>query len=177
MTAVPTLARTTMRRVPLGVALPVAMLSLTRVSTLRRGSVIVETFRPFPDDAATDKPLQRMQRAVVGGSDEADRIPHRMGPTGTTDSMNVILGVHREIVVHHVRDTVHVNTTRGDISRHEHAYRAGLEILEGAQALVLRPVRMDRRRLDPLVLQIAGDAVGPVFHAGEHEHHVELRVL
>ena len=70
------------------------------------------------------------KRAVVLRGDEADGVADGVRAAGAADAMDVILRVHREIVVHHVRDAVHVNAARGDVRRHEHAHGAGLEILQ-----------------------------------------------
>ena len=62
--------------------------------------------------------------------------------------MDVILRVHREIVIHHVRNPIHVDAARGNVGRDQNADGAGLEILQRAQPLILRSIRMDRARRD-----------------------------
>ena len=78
--------------------------------------------------------------------------------------------MRREIVVHDVRDAVHINAARGDVRGDEHAHGAGLEILQRAQPLVLRTVRVQRAGLDALPFELARHAVGAVLGAGENEH-------
>ena len=74
---------------------------------------------------------------MVFGSDEADRITHRLGASGTTDAMNVILRVFWKVVIYDVRDTVDVNAPRRDVSRYQHTNSAGPEVFQRAEALVL----------------------------------------
>ena len=74
---------------------------------------------------------------MVFGSDEADGIAHRLGPSGPTDTMNVILRVFWKVVIDHVGDAVNVNAPRRDVSRDQDADRAGPEVFERAEALVL----------------------------------------
>ena len=88
-----------------------------------------KSVRLFAHDAATDKPLQGAQFAVVFGSHKANGVADLIGAPGATNPMDVILHVHREIVVHHVRDAVHINAARRDIGRHQHPHRTVLEIL------------------------------------------------
>ena len=116
---------------------PGAMLALFPVCARWRGSAIVKSLRSFADDSAADEPFQLTQCAVVRSRYKTDCIAHRVGPTGPTDAMDVILGVHRKVKVHHVRNPVDVNPARGNICCHEHADGTGLEILQGAQALAL----------------------------------------
>ena len=47
-----------------------------------------------------------------------------MGAAGAPDAMNVILRVHRKIVIHHVRNPIDVDAARGDIGRDQNADRA-----------------------------------------------------
>jgi hypothetical protein len=68
----------------------------------RRGGLIIEPLRPFPHDASPDEALERTQRSVVFRGDEADRIADRVRAAGAPDPMDVILGVHRKIVIHDV---------------------------------------------------------------------------
>ena len=142
----------------------------------RSGGIVIEAFRAFAHDAAADETLERTQRPVIFRRDETDRVADRMRAAGAADAMDVILRVHREIVIHHVRNAVHVDAARRDIRGHEHAHRAGLEILQRAQPLVLRTVRMERAGLDAAAFEPARDAVGAVLGAGENEHGVELRI-
>ena len=117
-----------------------AVLVATAVGMGRGGGRVIESLRALAHDAASDKPLQRPQLAVIFRRHKTDGIAHRVRPACPSDAMDVILRVHREIVVHHVRDAVHVNAARRDVRRHEHAHRTGLEILQRLEALVLRAV-------------------------------------
>ena len=130
----------------------------------------------FPHDAATDETLERTQRPLIFRRNETDRIADGVRAAGATDAMDVILRVHREIVVHHMRNPVHIDAPRGDVGRHQNADRAGLEILQRTQPLVLRTIGMDRPRLDSAAFETARDLVGAVLCPGENEHRVELRI-
>jgi len=84
--------------------------------------------------------------------------------------------MHREVEVHDVRDTLDVDAARGDVGRDEHARAPALERLQRLGALALAAVRVNRRRDDAGVLQLARDLVGAVFRAREDEHEVERLV-
>ena len=142
----------------------------------RRGRIVIESFRAFAHDAPPDKTLERTQRSVIFRSDETDRIADRMRAARASDAMDVILGVHRKIVIHDMRNSIHVDSARRDIRRHEHPHDSGFEILQSAEPLILRAVRMDRSRLDSAALEPARDAVGAVFRASKDEDRVELRI-
>ena len=142
----------------------------------RSSRVVIEAFRSFPHNTATNESFERAQRSVILRGDKADRVANGMGATRASDAMNIILRVHRKIVVHHMRDSIHVNATRGDVGRDEDTDGAGLEILQRAEPLVLRTIGMNGARFDSTAFQTARDPVGSVFCARENQHGVELRV-
>ena len=139
----------------------------------RSGRRVVEALGAFADNAASDEALERAERAVVLGGDEADRVADRVGAAGAADAVDVILGVHREIVIDDMGDAVHVDAARGDVGGDQDAHRAGLEILERAEPLVLRAVGVDGGGLDAVLFEPARDPVGAMLGAGEDEHRVE----
>ena len=98
---------------------------------------IIKSLRPFPHDAATDEAFKRTEFAVVLGRDKADGVANRVRTSGAADAMDIILGVHREIIIHDVRNAVHVNAARGDVCRHEHPHGTGFEIFQRLEPLVL----------------------------------------
>ena len=143
----------------------------------RRSGGIIKFLRFLPHDATADEAFERAEFAVIFGRDKADGVAHRMRPASAADAMDIILGVHREIVIHHVRNAVHVNAARRDVRGHEHAHDAVLEIVQCAQPLALRAVGMERGRLDAVLFQLPREPVGRVLHAREDQHHVHGRIL
>ena len=99
-----------------------------------------------------------------------------MRAAGPPDPMDVILGVHRKIVIHDMRNSVHVDPARRDVCGHEHPNGPGFEILQSAEPLILRAVGMDRSRLDSAALEPARDPIGAALRPGKNEDRVELRV-
>src|SRR5207248_1099422 len=65
---------------------------------------------------------------------------------------------------------------RGDIGGDENTDRAGFEILQRAEPLVLRTIRMDRARFDSAAFETARQPISAMLRAGENENGVELRV-
>src|SRR4030095_14712635 len=133
----------------------------------RRSLIVIETFRLFPYDAAADETLERTQWPLIFRCNETDRITDGVCAAGASDAMDIILRVHREIVIHDMRDSIHIDAARGDVGGDEHTDRAGFEILQRAQPLVLRAIGMDSSRLDPASFETASDLVGAVLGPGE----------
>ncbi len=140
---------------------------------LRRGCRVVETFGALAHEAAADEALERAQGAVIIRSDEADRVADGQGPARAADPVDVILRVHGKVVIDDVRDAVDIDAAGGDVGSHEDPDLAGFEFLQGAEALVLRAIRMEGGGADLAALEPAGDPVGAVLGAGEYEHGIE----
>jgi len=138
--------------------------------------MIIETFRFLSQNAATDETFERSQRSVVFRRNKTYRIADGVRATGASDAMNIILRVHWEIVVHHMRDPIHVDATGGDVRRHQDTHRAGFEILQRAQPLVLRAIGMDRARSDSAAFKTARKLIGAALGPDEHQNRVEFRI-
>src|SRR6266571_2736966 len=68
----------------------------------RRGRSIIETFRPFANEAASNEAFNVTQRRAVVRSGEANGIADCMRAASAPNAMYVILGMHRKIVIHYV---------------------------------------------------------------------------
>ena len=136
--------------------------------------MVIETFRLFPYDPAADETLERTQRPLIFRRNKADRITDGVRAAGASDAMDIIFRVHREIVIHHMRDPIHIDATRGDVGGNQDTDRAGFEILQCAQPLILGTIRMDGACFDSAALQTASDLVGAMLGPGENENRVEF---
>ena len=79
--------------------------------------------------------------------------------------MHVILGMHREVEVDHVRDPFDVDAARGDVGGDEHSRASRFERVQRGDALVLRTIGVQRGGDDPLLRELARDLVGAVLGA------------
>src|SRR5713101_1566675 len=82
--------------------------------------------------------------------------------------------MHREIVIHHMRDPIHIDAARGDVGGDEDTDRAGFEILQRTEPLVLRAIGMDSARLNSAAFQTASDLVGAMLGPGKNKNSVEF---
>src|SRR5260370_40643393 len=87
----------------------------------RRSGWIIEPFRSFANEATANEAFEVTQRRAVVRSREADCIADCMRPAGAPNAMHVILGMHRKIVVHHVRNAIHINAAGRDIRSDQYA--------------------------------------------------------
>src|SRR5205814_6531816 len=94
----------------------------------RHSLIVIETFRLLPYDPAADETLERTQRPLIFRRNKADRITNGVRAAGAADAMDIILRVHREIIVHLMRDPIHIDTSRRNVRSHQHSHRARLEI-------------------------------------------------
>src|SRR4029078_8162196 len=108
---------------------------LRSISHRQCGGGGVEAFGFLANEAAADEALERAQRVVILGGDEADGITDGECAPGAADPVDVVLRVHGEVEIHHVGDAFNVDAPRGDIGGDEDAHGAVFKVLQGAQAL------------------------------------------
>jgi hypothetical protein len=75
-------------------------------------------------------------------------MPFHPGAAGSTDPVDVVLRVHRELEVDHLWQCLDVQPARRNIGRDEHSNLAALERFQRFLALGLRSIAVDRGRLD-----------------------------
>jgi hypothetical protein len=102
-----------------------------------RGSRVVEAFGAFAHDPSANEAFERAQGTLIFRRYEADGVAHCVRAARPANAVDIVLGVHREVIIDHMGDAVHIDPAGGNVGRDQHAYGAGLEILQGAQALVL----------------------------------------
>ena len=69
-----------------------------------------------------------------------------------------------------MRDVVDIDATGGDIGCHQHANAAGLEIVEGALARILRFVAVNDFRHNADLVETERNLVGAALGAGKQHH-------
>ncbi|MNS67590.1 hypothetical protein D3C72_1008450 [compost metagenome] len=101
---------------------------------------------------------------------EAHGLAARTGAAGAADAVHVVFADVRDFVVHDVRQLVDVDAARGDIGGHQGADVAALEAGQRLRAGALALVAVQRHRLDAVLGEELGHAVGAELGAREHEH-------
>ena len=90
--------------------------------------------------------------------------------------MDVRLVFLRQIIVDHVGDTVHVDSARRNVRRHENTHLAVAEVLQCARSLQLRLVAVDRLGSDLVFVKTLHHLVRAVPGTREDQHLVILRM-
>jgi hypothetical protein len=86
-------------------------------------------------------------REVIVGQ-EADRFSYGLGTAGTADPVYIILRMAGKVVIDHVGNAFHIDSTRSDVGRDKDTDTSGLEILKGTETLILRAVGVESRAGD-----------------------------
>src|SRR5690606_345174 len=111
--------------------------------------------------------VREAHRVALAG--EADRIALLAQTRGAADTMHVVFGVERQVVVVDVLDAVDVQAARGHVGGYQHFQLAGLETLEQALTLLLRHVARQHADAVAGLFQRTGDTLDE--HLGIDEHH------
>src|SRR5688500_13353064 len=129
-----------------------------------------EAFELSARDAAAEKALEPPQMILIIPRHKADRIADRLRPAGAADAMHVLLRLRREVVVDAVRDAIDINAARCDVRGDQHSNLTRLESLQRSQALALCAIGMQCGGAQSRILQFAGDLIGAMLGAREHEY-------
>ena len=99
--------------------------------------------------------------------------PLRPARPGPADAMHVGFRIVRRIVVHDVADALDVEAAGRDVGGDDDVHVAGLQPGDGAFALRLRDVAVERRRGEAARLELLRELHRGLLGAGEHQHAVE----
>ena len=125
------------------------------------------------DDLGRDRMAQDAfdvaQHPVLVDADERDGLAVDASASRSPDAMHVVLGDHRQLEVHDVRQRVDVESACGHFGRDEDRVAIGLEIGQRANSLRLALVAVDGRGRDPVTLELLGEAVRAVLRAREDQ--------
>src|SRR5258705_213991 len=93
---------------------------------------------------------------------------------GASNSVDKVFRDFRQVVINDVSDVLHVNSTRGNIRRHQYAEAPLLKAGQSRAALRLRAVPMNHRGANALLIQILGDALGAALGALKYQASAEF---
>jgi hypothetical protein len=86
-----------------------------------------------PRNGLTNELLDRGHRLVVGRSDNCDGGTASARATGATNTMNVVIGVMRDVEIEYVAHIGNIETTRGDVGSDQQAHLIFTELIEGSR--------------------------------------------
>ncbi len=148
---------------PLGLSVPLG--SGTSLASSAVGERLKLRGRLLPGFAHNPDELKGRARSglQVILAEETVGHPELARATGTADAVDVVLDVEREVVVDDELDVRDVQTAGGDVRGDEDLAAAGLELVEGPVAILLRAVTVDGEGVQGL-----GETAGePVATWGE----------
>ena len=100
------------------------------------------------------KRLNVGQQKSIIFTGKTDRHSRRPSPARTPDSMNVIFGVLRQVIVHYVGNTLDVDAPPRHISRHQNLGLARLEVLQSLGPFSLSNLAGQHAAMNPLLAQL-----------------------
>ena len=120
----------------------------------------LEIFRRFgARDFLLDEAFDLTEEFLVRRDRDRDRRALAARATRAADPVDVVLGMHRQVVVEDVAHRRHVEAARGHVGGDQQLELAIAEILERARALALVEIAMDRGGVEAVFLQALGDDI------------------
>ncbi len=119
--------------------------------------------------------LQRADAGVAVNWHEGNDGARVARATSTSGSVEVAIGVRREVEVHNTWHIIDVNAAGYDVGGHEGSELPAGELIQGFGPLELGSVAVNRLHSNAERSQLAGDTVGPALCPAEHEGLAVLR--
>src|SRR5438105_6349955 len=115
-----------------------------------------------PRNLLTNRALDSAYHRDLVGGHECVSITSGGRAPSPPDSVDVILGLLRNVVVDDVGDARDVEAALSDVGRHEDANLTGLEIIESPGTFALRFVRVHGSCRDAFVLEVSNYSISTV---------------
>src|SRR2546430_8100537 len=140
----------------------------------RRCGVVVEVGQCHAGDRLAEGPFDRPEVPFVLVRHEGDRLAFGFHAGRPPNSMDVIRGDGRHVVVDHMGDSFDVDSSGRDVRRDQDLVAPASKARERGLPLTLTPVSVDPGDVEARLLDLASDAIRPSFRADEDEdgHHV-----
>ncbi len=117
--------------------------------------------------------LDHAQHRALAGRHEHDRLAAAPRPAGAADAVHVRLGIVGHVEVDDVAETIEIEAARRHVGRHQDVDLAALERGDGALALRLLDVAIERGHAESPSAQVLGEIDGRLLGVGEDQHRVE----
>ena len=114
-----------------------------------------------------------MQHALLPWRHEQDGITRASGTARSSDPVDVSFGVVRDVVIDHMTDPFHVQSSRRDIGGDEYVECTGLEAPDGLLPIPLRHVAVDSGSTKTTGHELLCKLGGANFGTHEHQHRLE----
>ncbi|CCJ91075.1 hypothetical protein BN132_3003 [Cronobacter turicensis 564] len=118
--------------------------------------------------------LDVTQQTTLAVLNEQQRTARTTCTTGTADTVNVRLGVHRDVVVHYEADTLNVQTTRRNVGCDQDIQTTIFQALQGLLAQGLVHVAVQRGAVVTAALQRFSHFQGRIFGTNEDNRRVKI---
>ena len=125
-------------------------------------------------DRLTGGTLNIAQHAFLATADKHNRFAFAARTTGTANTVNVRLGILRNIVVNHVTDALNVQTTSRNVGRYDHVQLASFQFFDRTFTLLLRNITVQRRTLKAIGDHEVGNFFCGLLSADEDHHGIEI---
>lgn len=129
----------------------------------------IKAFDRVSDQLAIDPLLDRRQDAAFARDDEREGDAVAAHPTRSTDAVNVIVAVLRNVIIDDVRDRTDIDTTADDIGSDQDFEFPIAEFLQHAITFALRHVAMHATGVRELLRQFSLELIGAAPRAAEND--------
>src|SRR5437868_7453934 len=119
--------------------------------------------------------LDRAQLIMFLGCHKTGGSPGHLHPGCPSNTMNIVLRTTRQIVIHHVADVRHINSSSSNIRRNENSDLPSFKSVKSAKTLRQTSVSMDDRDTMPGLFKRLTESIDPTFCPSKYEDSPSFR--
>lgn len=108
----------------------------------------LETWQLHPRNRTLQQAFDISQLFSLVSTDEGDRPTSGTGAASTTDAVHVVFRHLRQIIVHHLRQLIDIDTPRRDVCGHQNLQLPLFETIQHLGAVRLALVAMNGRSMN-----------------------------
>src|SRR5690606_37006975 len=128
-----------------------------------------QTFDLVHRDAATDEMFDATDLVAFGMSGQSVRLTIAAGTASAADTVNIVFGLHGQVVVESVANALNVDAACCDVGRNQNAQLAALKQAERTCTLTLVHVAVQCTGSVALFREIACQVIGAALGCGEND--------
>ncbi len=121
-------------------------------------------------EGLADQRLDGLELTQLVLAHQRDGLAATTGAAGAADAVDVILRHLGQLEVDHVGQLIDVQTSGGDVGRHQHSHLALAKIRQRPVAGTLALVAVNGDGIQAILLHLLGEPVGNLLGAYEHQH-------
>ncbi len=128
-------------------------------------------------DSCMEHPLYFLDLSIISATYKSDRSAPLSGTSGSSDPVNIIIKIIRYIIIEHIINATHINSTCRDICCKKHLYRSTSESVHYIITLILRKVSVKGINIISFCLELFIEIISHMLCITENKSFLRIIII